>query len=660
VGVYNYVYFRDGAINVYRPMKIITIDFETFYDKDYTLKKMTTEAFIRDPRFEVIIVGIIVEDQPPICVEEREFREDWVPRIKWGEYAVLAHHAQFDGAILAWHYSIRPKMWLDTISMARAVVGGYTKSYSLGALSELFQLPPKGDVLLSTIGLHRGDMGVVQMADFKEYCIRDCVNTRQIFNFLMCGWRAQFISVLPGEFPHSELVLIDRVIRMFVEPTVLLDPYMLAEYRAYLKGERKAILLNVAGYIIPLGTGDIIQEVNRTNRVQLALNSNAKFADILGQWGVVAPMKISPTTGSKTYAFAKTDKEFTALLNHSKPAIRELVAARLAIKSSINETRVETLLGMSSRGAAALYYNYAGAEQTQRLSGGEKTNFQNMPRGGVIRNALCAPMGHKFVVVDSSNIEARILDTFAGEEKAIQVYRDYDAGIGPDIYCHMAGEHYGREIIKERDPIERQFGKVIKLGCGYNMGGDKFQETARQQGKVIITNEEAHAAVASYRRSHKKVVALWKKATTLLESMQRGVEVNLDAAGIVTTTTNGFILPNGMVIKYPNLHRDNEGWVYTSGRTPKIRIYGGKEIENTIQALAKIVFMDQCEALSERHPDCPWVLSSHDEGGWIVPDKKVEEVKESAAEIFTTSPSWWVDLPLNYEIGISTRYGWAK
>ncbi len=47
-------------------MEIITIDFETYYDKEYSLSKMTTEAYIRDPRFEVIGVGVKVNKEPTI------------------------------------------------------------------------------------------------------------------------------------------------------------------------------------------------------------------------------------------------------------------------------------------------------------------------------------------------------------------------------------------------------------------------------------------------------------------------------------------------------------------------------------------------------------------------------------------------------------------
>ena len=76
---------------------IVTIDFETYYAKDYTLRKLTTEGYIRDPRFEVIGVGVQVGDGPRWWFEEAEFRA-WARAVDWSRVAILCHHTHFDGS----------------------------------------------------------------------------------------------------------------------------------------------------------------------------------------------------------------------------------------------------------------------------------------------------------------------------------------------------------------------------------------------------------------------------------------------------------------------------------------------------------------------------------------------------------------------------------
>ena len=109
---------------------LVTLDFETYYDRQFSLSKMTTEAYVRDPRFEVI----------GVCVKVNDFPTDWysgkdvgkfLNSLDYSDKAILAHNAAFDGAILSWLYGIKPKFWFDTLSMARplhnATVGGFTE-----------------------------------------------------------------------------------------------------------------------------------------------------------------------------------------------------------------------------------------------------------------------------------------------------------------------------------------------------------------------------------------------------------------------------------------------------------------------------------------------------------------------------------------------------
>ena len=107
-------------------MKLITIDFETYYDSKIKLgfKHQTTEEYIRDKRFEVIGVGVKVDDEPTVWVSGgRDKIKEYLTSLDWGSKPLLCHNTLFEGAILSWHYGITPAFMLDTLCMARAIHG---------------------------------------------------------------------------------------------------------------------------------------------------------------------------------------------------------------------------------------------------------------------------------------------------------------------------------------------------------------------------------------------------------------------------------------------------------------------------------------------------------------------------------------------------------
>ena len=103
-------------------MQILTIDFETFYDRDFSLSKMTTEEYVRDPRFEVIGIGVKVNNgETEWASGTHEQLKQWLQNsFKWSDAFVLAHNTLFDGAILSWRFGVNPRGWLDTLCMGRA------------------------------------------------------------------------------------------------------------------------------------------------------------------------------------------------------------------------------------------------------------------------------------------------------------------------------------------------------------------------------------------------------------------------------------------------------------------------------------------------------------------------------------------------------------
>jgi hypothetical protein len=301
---------------------IITIDYETFYSKDYSLKRMSEVDYILDPRFEVIMVAIKEGDASTQVYTESATIRAAINRIDWDNCAMLSHNSRFDGAILAWHFGLTPRLYLDTLSMARAVTHPVIKKSSLAALADWMRLPAKGTEVESALGLTRADFTKPMLDAYAEYCAHDVDLCRMIFDrFVKKG------------FPKSEMRVIDLALRMFISPQVQLDPMKLAEHLNLVRAEKAQAFATVS---------HIPQDV---------FSSNNKFAALLQSYGIEVPEKLSPITGKTTWALAKNDREFKDLCANPelKPEVQAVLACRLGVKSTIDETRASTLLNLSQQ-----------------------------------------------------------------------------------------------------------------------------------------------------------------------------------------------------------------------------------------------------------------------------------------------------------------------
>lgn len=349
---------------------LVTLDFETYYDDEYGLRALTTEGYVRDARFEPVGCGVAVGDAPAVWLRPDDFTA-WTRSVDWARTAVLAHHAHFDGLILSHHYGVKPAFWFDTLSMARALHGTEVGG-SLEALGVRYGVGAKGHEVAEAIGLHApwaAALGKSMTWDFwrryGRYCCNDVELTRGVLH-----------KMLANGYPELELWAISEMtIKPFTEPFFQVDRPLLEEYAAY-EATRKADLYA------------------RVAQDKCTFTSGDKFAALLRSFGVEPERKPSPTheCGPKckpgedgecpkltTWAFSSKDPFMQGLLEHHDEEIRWLAEARIAAKSTINETRTRRLLDSASRGPVPVYLKYSGAH-THRWSGGDKLNFQNFER----------------------------------------------------------------------------------------------------------------------------------------------------------------------------------------------------------------------------------------------------------------------------------------
>lgn len=637
-------------------MDVIGLDFETYYGGDYTLDNMTTEAYVRDPRFEMILCSVKINDTPAFWLLQDRLRHFLDHEVDWADTAVIAHHAHFDGLILSHHFGKRPAMWIDTLSMAR-VIDGPKAGNGLAALAVRHGFGEKGHAVQWAKGKRLADFAPNELHHYGVYSNND--------NELACQLAGKFLP----QFPESELKLIDLVVRMFTEPVLIGDEPMLA---GAVESEkvRKATLLE------------------RVGADKKTIGSNEQFADLLRGFGVEPEMKQGKN--EMIYAFAKTDPAMQALLEDDDEQVRFLAEARIGIKSNLVLTRAQRYHDCAANGPMPVYIKY-GAAHTLRMGGGDSMNWQNLtgvnakrPEMSVLNASIQAPPGHRLVRCDSGQGEARLV---AWQANQLDLVADFAAGV--DVYSGFASLIYGRPIFRKDVPgdhIPGQVGKVSILGEGFGMGWYKLsmellkgmlgnppiqftiadmeamhvdpgrflgnpkniQRVNEMPSRLELNDRLIHCAVSQalnqrYRQRYPLIVAYWDLMESVINAMIEGREMVFAGPGILRTGKECIYLPNSMKLNYRGLERSDRGEAsYWDGRK-RTHIYGGLLTENVTQCLHRLIV---CEQMLEIGQVLKVALMRHDDVVTVVPEAAAEEAKRYMVQVMSTTPAWIPGLPL--------------
>ena len=601
------------------PSNTLVIDFETYYDDKYSLKKINVIPYVRDTQFHAHGCSIKLNSDPAYWVGAADLRTH-LQRLDWNDYQVIAHNALFDCFILADHYRIHPPFLVDTMGIARALL---PPGIDLD-LDSLAKLLGYGEKIKGTLPEIKGKRHLTQeeTKKLREYAIQDAELTYKIYNTL---W---------PHLPDNEKRLLALTIRMGTKSTLGIDAKRLLAAK---EEESRAIqkLVDACG-------------VDRA-----ILRSNQKFAEyIIQELNLLPPTKISKQTRKITWAFGKNDLEFIRF-KKAHPQHAALWNARTAEMGKGNLKRIDRLLEYSDNGRLPIPMptKYCGAH-TFRWSGTGGINVQNFKRGSETRKSLIAPPNKRVGVADSSQIELRTNMWFAGQTDVLELLRK-----GDDIYAHTATEHYGYRITKDTHPDERQFGKVIELALGYSMWWPTFQYNAAVgfmgAPPILLDDEEALRTVLEYRSRKAAVSGMWRflQETILPGMTQKGFYYTHKC---VTFKHNEVEMPNGLSLQYPNLEFTEEGAFYgIPGHRRKI--YGGLFYENLIQSLARIIVADQMLEI-DKLDGVEVVTSTHDEAVSIIDTANADALLEEMLRIMSTPPEWAQDLPLDAEGGHDACY----
>jgi len=638
-------------------MTLLTMDFETYYSTSYSVKRMPTLDYVTDPLFKVHMLGFKVDNEPTQVIHPDDIHATLLPYLAPGnDTRLLCHNTAFDALILQIKYNLTPAFYLDTQLMFRGTAT-YLKATLKNVAETLFPTDTtkrKGNELENSKGKR-----TLSPEDYKtlaNYCVNDVSLTYDCFQRMRTF------------YPKEEIRIIHETLKMWVEPKFKLDT-------PRVEGHLKSVEENTANSLTR------VKEHFGITQKQLA--SNPQFATWLTNHDINPPTKINDK-GAITWAFAKDDLDYMAL-QKQHPELHDLWDARRLVKSTIEISRAKRLLHNAEidNGLLRVPLKYYGAH-TGRYSGGEKINLQNLKRGSELRLALRAKNADEYVYVsDLSQIEARVNAWLSDEEYLLKLFAE-----NRDVYSEFASMIYDRPIDRKKpktndtgeylnekgeivahkhdaffpDYTEGFVGKVAILGLGYGMSGDKFQETLAKGAigtPVVISSQRAqHIVYQVYRKQNRNIVKNWGTAERHLRGM---LSPKYDEMwGPMRVTHQRIMLPNGMFITYPSLsydvdHNERMSFSYWNGRFTT-NIYGGKLVENVVQALARIIVMEQALRILDTYPELKLALQVHDELIFTGPKNDADSRMDTILKLMSTPPKWCATLPTCAEGGYDINY----
>lgn len=588
--------------------QIAHLDFESYYARDFSLTKMSTIEYVRDPRFYVFGCAVAMNEDPSVYLTHEEF-VTWAEDIDWSITAVSAFNTSFDGAVLTQHYNIYPSYYIDPQSAARALLT--IDSVALKKVAPLLLGEEKGQALV--------EGATVASDGMADYANNDNELARKIYH------------ILYPLLSKDEQDLINLTIRQAVEPVLLLDTKVLRQVRDDAVTTRD-------------------QAIKASGYSEAQLISNQQFATLISKLGIEPPVKTSGVTGEEITAFSNADDEYVEF-TLKFPQYMSLWEGRKAAKSNINITRAEAFLRVSELGDGTMPMplKYCGAH-TGRASGCDGFNVQNLPNKfrSNLRKAITAPKGHVIVVADSSQIELRVNMWLSGHRDKLDLLV-----AGGDIYIQEAADQFGVPY-DQVTKAQRQYGKLCQLGLGFGMGATKFRKTAAAgplgMDPIYMTIGEAYDTVTTYRTANHGIPALWATLNTRIHQMS--CEGFREQEGCLTFVHQGIELPSGRMLQYAGLAQSEDGWCFGIDKKVKY-LWGGTLDENLTQALARDIVFTQMLAIDRKYRV---VSSTHDEVIYIARTEEADEALAFGLDIMSKSPDWAPDLPVSADGGYAVDY----
>jgi DNA polymerase len=622
----------------------IFIDYETFWGVKYSLRTpgMSYTDYVSHKKFQIHGASVSVDGEEPVFMDADtldDFFSSCIRRQEAGEkFRVICHNVLFDGIITTLKYDFIADEYFCTLAMVDAMFqGGVGRGLDECMKTLLNWETGKTDIITKIKDMRTEDIPPNLWAELVEYAADDLRATMELF------------SIYSPHLPEQEHKIMDLVLQMFVNPTLVFNEEVLDEAVAEADADREARIAPA------LALGATIEE----------LKGNSTFPALLERLDIVVPMKPSPTVEGKVIpALAKTDPGFQQMLESKDETVAALAGGRLAVKSTQATTRAYRFKKMHNDYKLFMVaYNYARAH-TWRVSGANKINPANLKRGSKLRTCIEAPVACLLGVADASQIECRANGYIAGQDDLLRLFKEKR-----DPYNEMAGTIFGRSIDRKGNPdhfFEGFLGKTATLGLGFQMGGRNFKTTVERDAKVNLgldidfdINEANRIVYDVYRPKNYMIVDFWEHCKEFLVAMYTNKSMYWDFADDslwIDGKNNKIFFPNGTWLYYPGLDYDSGNFTYLNkqgSRWITKYIYGGLLCENIVQKFARDITSHHLVQIAERYRV---VMHTYDENIALLPEDEAEEGLEWMLDIMRVPPKWAESLPLDAEGGYAKEY----
>lgn len=670
------------------PEDTLVLDFESYFDQDYSLKKMSNVEYVTHLLFEFTDLGIKINDTISISIPGPQV--PWaIKRLqkKFGKalhnVTVVAKNTKFDILILAQKFGIYPPYVIDIEDLSRYYDS--RMKHDLGALAKTFKLQTKGDTSQFK-GQHCVD---IDWAAMKKYCLGDVDLEYQLLEIL-----------LPMvDNPEVELPLMQHTLNLYLKPTFDLDVELANEIYNDMGKELAKDLDKVTWILEEYGT-------KKKKTVEGLLRARSIFPKILADAlpdDEKVPMKMG---GGKTPkmipALAKEDEGFQLLLVHSDKRVRDLCKAKAACSSwSLHQLKVQSLITQTKCFGDGVHIplkfygchtgRWSGTQKWNPLNlggkGNRKTGEQHHPLVGKVRHTLLAPDGHKLIIADSRQIEARELAWIAGQDDLVEDFRT-----GGDPYSTLATEIFGEPVWNPTEEeketpegkileIRRGWGKDTELGAGFGLGPNTMYLNCRKNKflRPMFDSGEYNwnfldKLIKTYRIKRYMIPKFWKTVEKCFRWVTKYpnevMTYFVDDSGCLHTrhekqkaiiknslltfwkegSTTIIQLPSGRRLFYRHATVDKQNQIkHLHGY-----LYGGLLTENIIQSICRDLlggWLLECE-----RQQIPILLHTYDELVGCVPEYCAERRLEDMIEIMNTGPDWAAGLPLDTEGCVSPHF----
>ena len=656
----------------------LSIDLETY--SEVSIGKAGSYRYILDPSFEILLFAYSLDGMPVevIDVASGQIIPLWLKNaLKNPLYIKHAYNAAFEWFALSKYLGwLPPDQWRDT--MLHALYCGYPAS--LDAAGKAMGLPEDKKKLAT---------GKALIRYFCVPCKPSNANgnrTRNLPKHDPDKWK--LFKEYNGQDVVTEME-IDRRLSAFPVPA-----FVQKQWETDLQMNARGVAADMELVRGALVIGAIVKSRLMTEARQLSGLDNPNSIRQLAQW-------LTDATDSDAEITSVTKETIATMLKQPQPAN---VQRMLEIRQELGKTStkkydaLETCIADDGRVRGLL--QFYGANRTGRWAG-RLVQVQNLPRtythplpparqlvkdrnidglrmmygsindtlSQLIRTAFVATPGNVLIDADFSAIEARVISWLAGQEWRLEVFRTHGK-----IYEASASQmfHVPIEKIKKGNPeyALRQRGKVAELALGYQGGVSAMRRMDVGHNLDDLSDDEVKGIVDRWRETNSMIRDLWNivdsAAITVItyggaqtirsETTDAIITLACELDVITGTRYMTILLPSGRKLYYPSPEIGVNRWGnpsvsymgqnQTTKRWERVETYGGKLVENIVQAIARDCLAIAIENLEAQGLHV--VFHIHDEvvidtPAWADNDTMLDTV----TKIMTKPIPWAQALPLN-------------